>query len=86
MNRTYFLTLLRCHADGNSHILYNPSTGEYLDYQRKSFDDEKFKLNSGELEERLIAEQLQLELYGEFPLSDKNQLHWDVRIKHVFFH
>ncbi len=70
-------TLLRCLKAGYNTVFETPK-GEYVSIQCKNFDE-----NKG-LPERSIESRLQYELYGEWPLSDKDELDWIKNIKPLF--
>lgn len=80
INRKELQTLLRCHAAGDKTIFYRPSTGEYAASQSRILPEVK-----AHYEERPIEQQLLLEIYGEFPLSESNRRDWELRVKKAFY-
>ncbi len=71
-------TLLRCLGTGDTMIFETPK-GNYIAYQCKGTS----LVPIGSVE-RTIESRLQLELYGEYPLSESNQIDYDLRVRKAF--
>lgn len=70
--------LLRCLASGDT-IVFETPKGDYIAYQCKGTT----LVPKGSVE-RTVESRLQFELYGEYPLSERNQLDFDQKIRGAF--
>jgi len=70
--------LLRCLGAGDTMIFETPK-GKYVAYQCKGTS----LIPKGSVE-KTIDSRLQFELYGEYPLSEKNQIDYDTKLRKAF--
>lgn len=77
-NNNNLLILLRLLSCGSETVFEAPD-GKYIptEFRGSSLVPEGS-------EERTIESRIQFELYGEYPLSEKDQHDWDSRVKNAF--
>jgi hypothetical protein len=79
MNRDNFQVLLRGLEAGDTIVLETPK-GKYIAEQCKG---KETLVPKGSVE-KTIESRLQYEIYGEYPLSQKNKLDWNNNVKGAF--